>query len=186
MIAHSNKNTLFRVYNPAITGFPAFSYCLQIALRIRGLVCGYEAWFTGMKLLKHDGSQLYLKGFEPDYFAPFNRFTNFPLACYNGELYNLPFNMNTFTRLWNVKNPAEARLKIEKQRAKYDKIYPANLEEQALKMCGNDIYLFINTSSKDIRKSNGASLQPNCLRQSSNGFLFDLILSNSINWDLGM
>ena len=53
-----------------------------------------------------------------------------------------PFNMNTFNRLWNVKTPAEARLKIAEQRAKYDKIYPANLEEQALKMCGNDIYQY--------------------------------------------
>ena len=74
-------------------------------------------------------------------FAEFNRFTNSPLALSRGELFNLPFNMNTFNRLWGVKTPAEARRLIEEQRRPYaDVAQPANLEEQALKLVGNDIY----------------------------------------------
>lgn len=74
-------------------------------------------------------------------FVEFNRFTNSPLAFYEGKLYNLPFNMNTFYQLWGVRTPAEARQKIEEQRRAYDFIQePANLEEQALKLCGKDIY----------------------------------------------
>lgn len=73
--------------------------------------------------------------------AEFNRFTNSPLACYGGRLYNLPFNMNTFYQLWGVKTPAEARAMLEAQRKAYEHIAePANLEEQALKLCGEDIY----------------------------------------------
>lgn len=74
-------------------------------------------------------------------FAGFNRFTNSPLACFEGRLYNLPFNMHTFYQLWGVKTPAEAKAKIEEQRKAYGHIAePANLEEQALKLCGEDIY----------------------------------------------
>ena len=73
--------------------------------------------------------------------AEFNRFTNSPLACFEGKLYNLPFNMNTFYQLWGVKTPAEARAKIDEQRAEFAHItQPANLEEQALSLCGRDIY----------------------------------------------
>lgn len=71
----------------------------------------------------------------------FNRFTNSPLAYYKGQLYPLPFNMHTFYQLWGVRTPDEARQKIEEQRAEYKDIeHPANLEEQALKLCGKDIY----------------------------------------------
>lgn len=71
----------------------------------------------------------------------FNRYTNSPIANYKGQLYNLPFNMNTFYQLWGVRTPAEARRKIEEQRAAYSHITtPQNLEEQALKLCGEDIY----------------------------------------------
>ena len=71
----------------------------------------------------------------------FNRFTNAPLANYEGKLYNLPFNMNTFNRLWGVRTPDEAKAEIERQRGKYAAIAePANLEEQALKLAGEDIY----------------------------------------------
>lgn len=74
-------------------------------------------------------------------FVTFNRFTNSPLACYEGNLYNLPFNMNTFYQLWGVKTPLEAKEKIEQQRAEYAHIdQPDNLEEQAMKLCGKDIY----------------------------------------------
>lgn len=73
--------------------------------------------------------------------VPFNRFTNTPMACYKGELYNLPFNMNTFYRMWGTKTPAEAQAKIAEQRAEYASITePANLEEQAHTLCGKDIY----------------------------------------------
>ena len=74
-------------------------------------------------------------------FVEFNRYTNSPLAYFDGKLYNLPFNMDTFYQLWGVKTPAEAKAKIEEQRKEFDHITtPANLEEQALKLCGKDIY----------------------------------------------
>lgn len=74
-------------------------------------------------------------------FVEFNRYTNSPLAYYGGKLYNLPFNMNTFYQLWGVKTPTEAKAKIEEQRQEYAQIIePQNLEEQALKLCGKDIY----------------------------------------------
>lgn len=70
----------------------------------------------------------------------FNRYTNSPVAINNGKLYNLPFNMNTFYELWGVKTPAEAQAKIAEQTEKYKDITPKNLEEQALKLVGDDIY----------------------------------------------
>lgn len=74
----------------------------------------------------------------------FNRYTNCPVANYKGELYNLPFNMNTFSRLWNVKTPAEAQAKIDEQKeeavASLNGREPANLEEQALCLVGKDIF----------------------------------------------
>lgn len=77
----------------------------------------------------------------------FNRYTNSPIANYNGELYNLPFNMNTFNRMWGVVTPDEAASKIEEQRSealaamKADGAEePRNLEEQALMLVGKDIY----------------------------------------------
>lgn len=74
-------------------------------------------------------------------FVRFNHYVNSPLACYKGQLFNLPFNMNTFNKLWGVNTPAEARAKIEEQCSAYAHIVkPANLEEQALKLCGEDIY----------------------------------------------
>ena len=71
-------------------------------------------------------------------FVEFNRYTNSPIANYKGQLFNLPFNMNTFYQLWGVTTPEEALHKIEEQRLKVDK--PANLEEQALSLVGTDIY----------------------------------------------
>ena len=68
-------------------------------------------------------------------------FVNSPLANYHGELYNLPFNMNTFHQLWGVNTPQEAVEELERQRERYAHItHPANFEEQALKLCGHDIY----------------------------------------------
>lgn len=73
-------------------------------------------------------------------FVSFNRYTNAPIAKYKDEIYNLPFNMNTFYQLWNVCTPQEAINKIKEQSSKYQNIHPQNLEEQALKLVGDDIY----------------------------------------------
>ena len=93
-------------------------------------------------------------------FAEFNRYTNSPVANYKGEIYNLPFNMNTFSKMWGIFTPEEARQKIEEQkmkalsdlagvtpddspeeaRRKMDAFEPANLEEQAISLIGTDIY----------------------------------------------
>ena len=71
----------------------------------------------------------------------FNRYTNSPLALFEGKLYNLPFNMNTFYQLWGVHSQEEAKAKIKEQCSEYAHIdTPRNLEEQALKLCGRDIY----------------------------------------------
>ncbi|MCR4708558.1 MAG: UDP-galactopyranose mutase [Clostridiales bacterium] len=73
-------------------------------------------------------------------FAEFNRFTNSPVANYHGEIYSLPFNMHTFSRMWGIATPEEARAKIEEQRAAADNGEPKNLEEQAIRLVGIDIY----------------------------------------------
>ena len=76
--------------------------------------------------------------------VPFNRYTNSPVANYHGELYNLPFNMNTFRQMWGVVSPAEAEAMIAEQRAEalaaLNGREPQNLEEQALCLVGRDIY----------------------------------------------
>ena len=79
--------------------------------------------------------------------VPFNRFTNSPLANYQGRLYNLPFNMNTFHQMWGVLTPAEAKARIDQQRAEVVARMrregisePRNLEEQAMLLIGRDIY----------------------------------------------
>lgn len=71
--------------------------------------------------------------------AEFNRYTNSPVANYKGEMYNMPFNMNTFSRMWGVSTPAEAKKKIEEQKASV-KGEPKNLEEQAISLVGMDLY----------------------------------------------
>ena len=73
-------------------------------------------------------------------FAEFNRYTNSPVANYHGQIYNLPFNMNTFNKMWGVVTPAEAEAKIEEQRAAHFTAEPKNLEEQAINLVGTDIY----------------------------------------------
>ncbi len=73
-------------------------------------------------------------------FAEFNRYTNSPVANYKGELYNLPFNMNTFHQMWGVKTPEEAKAKIEEQKREFHIENPKNLEEQAISLIGKDIY----------------------------------------------
>lgn len=72
--------------------------------------------------------------------AEFNHYINSPVASYKDELYNLPFNMNTFAKMWNIKTPKEAKAKIQEQIEELDITEPANLEEQALSLVGKDIY----------------------------------------------
>lgn len=74
-------------------------------------------------------------------FAEFNRFTNSPVANYHGEIYSLPFNMYTFNKMWGVVTPDEASAKIAEQKREAGIIEPRNLEEQAISLVGNDIYL---------------------------------------------
>lgn len=73
-------------------------------------------------------------------FAEFNHYINCPVARYKDELYNLPFNMNTFAKMWNIKTPKEAREHIDAQIADLHITEPKNLEEQALSLVGRDIY----------------------------------------------
>lgn len=132
-----------------------------------GAVFAYEAQLRGRKVKvidkrDHVGGNMYCKPIEGinvhwygahifhtsnkevwDYlnkFAEFNRYTNSPVAKYNDELYNLPFNMNTFNKLWGVTTPKEAKAKIEEQRKEYYVENPTNLEEQAINLVGKDIY----------------------------------------------
>ena len=73
-------------------------------------------------------------------FVHFNHYINSPVAVYGDELYNMPFNMNTFSRMWNIRTPAEAREIIRKQIEELNIGEPKNLEEQALKLVGRDVY----------------------------------------------
>ncbi len=73
-------------------------------------------------------------------FAQFNNFINAPIAIYKDELYNLPFNMNTFSRLWGVRTPREAEEIIRRQREESGITEPKNLEEQAISLVGRDVY----------------------------------------------
>lgn len=71
--------------------------------------------------------------------AEFNRYTNSPVANYKGEMYNMPFNMNTFSKMWNISTPAEAKKIIEEQKKEITG-EPKNLEEQAISLVGREIY----------------------------------------------
>ena len=73
-------------------------------------------------------------------FAEFNNYINSPVAVYHDELYNLPFNMNTFSKMWNIRTPQEAKDKIAEQVAELHITEPKNLEEQALSLVGTDVY----------------------------------------------
>ena len=73
-------------------------------------------------------------------FADFNNYINSPVAVYKDELYNLPFNMNTFSKMWNIKTPSEAKAIIEKQIEELNITEPQNLEEHALSLVGTDVY----------------------------------------------
>lgn len=73
-------------------------------------------------------------------FAEFNHYVNSPIAIYKDELYNLPFNMNTFSKLWSIRTPKEAMDKIQSQISELNIGEPKNLEEQALSLVGTDVY----------------------------------------------
>lgn len=132
-----------------------------------GSICAYELAKAGNKVKviekrKHIAGNIYTKEIEGinvhvygahifhtsnkkvwDYvqnFATFNNFVNSPIANYKGEIYNLPFNMNTFNKLWKVITPKEAKEKIEEQKKILKGKNPSNLEEQAISLVGLDIY----------------------------------------------
>ena len=140
---------------------------LIVGAGLYGAVFAYQATQNGKKCLvvdrrPHIGGNLYCENiaginvhqYGPHIFhtsdvevwnfvnsiVPFNRFTNEPLANYKGQLFNLPFNMNTFYQMWKVKTPEEAKAKIEEQKAEYKIENPKNLEEQAISLIGPDIY----------------------------------------------
>ena len=73
-------------------------------------------------------------------FAEFNHFVNSPMAIYRDEIYNLPFNMNTFSKLWGIRTPKEAKARIREQIEELQIDEPGNLEEQALSLAGRDVY----------------------------------------------
>ena len=143
-----------------------FDY-LIVGSGLYGAICAYELTKQGKKVLvvekrNHIGGNIYTENIEGinvhkygahifhtsnkkvwDYinqFAEFNNYINSPIAVYHDELYNLPFNMNTFSKLWGIKTPLEAQEKIEQERKAYYKENPANLEEQAINLVGLTIY----------------------------------------------
>ena len=131
-----------------------------------GAVCAHEAVAHGKRVLvlekrDHIGGNIYTEQVEGidvhrygahifhtsdkqvwDYvnqFAEFNRFVNSPIANYKGEIYNLPFNMNTFSKMFGIATPEEAKAVLEQQKAEITG-EPENLEEQAIRLVGRDIY----------------------------------------------
>ena len=145
----------------------AYDY-LIVGAGLYGAVAAYELKKKGFKCLvidkrSHIGGNIYTENADGinihkygahifhtsdkkiwDYvnqFASFNNFINSPVACFHNELYNLPFNMNTFSKLWGITTPAEAKAKIKEQiEAENLTGEPKNLEEQALRLVGRDVY----------------------------------------------
>lgn len=132
-----------------------------------GSVFAHEATLRGMKCIildrrNHIGGNVYCENISGinvhkygahifhtsnrsvwDYinqFAEFNNYINSPVAIYGDELYNLPFNMNTFSKMWNIKSPDEAKAIIKNQIAEAGITEPKNLEEQAISLVGRDVY----------------------------------------------
>lgn len=159
---------------------------LIVGAGLFGSIFAHEAKKRGKKCLivekrSHTGGNIYCENIEGinvhkygahifhtsnkevwDYvnqFVEFNNYINSPVANYQGELYNLPYNMNTFYQLWGTKTPEEAKAKIQEQIKDLNIEEPQNLEEQALKLVGPDIYEKLikgytekqwNRSAKDI------------------------------------
>jgi UDP-galactopyranose mutase len=145
----------------------AYDY-LIVGAGLFGAVFAHKATSQGKRCLvidkrNHSGGNIYCKNIDGinvhkygphifhtdnkmiwdyvNHFVKFNHFMYSPIANYKGQLFNLPFNMNTFYQLWGVKTPEEARIKIEEQRTDYAYLTnPNNLEEQALSLGGKDIY----------------------------------------------
>jgi len=140
---------------------------LVVGAGLFGSIFAYEANKKGKKCLvidkrNHIGGNIYCENIEGinvhkygahifhtsnkeiwDYinqFVEFNNYINSPIANYKGEIYNLPFNMNTFNKLWGVITPQEAKKKIENQIKELNTLNPKNLEEQAISLVGIDIY----------------------------------------------
>ena len=140
---------------------------LVVGSGLFGSVFAYEAAKRGKKCLvidkrSHIGGNVYTEKIEEinvhkygahifhtsneeiwnyiNQFAEFNRYTNSPVAIYKNELYNMPFNMNTFNKLWGVKTPQEAKAKIEAEKLEAGIVEPKNLEEQAISLVGKTIY----------------------------------------------
>jgi len=140
---------------------------LIVGAGLYGAVFAHEAFKSGKKCIviekrNHTGGNVFCENIEGvnvhkygahifhtsnkiiwDYvnsFVEFNNYINSPLAIYNNELYNLPFNMNTFNKLWGVITPEEAKIKLLEQTSLTSFSEPANLEEQALSLVGKDIY----------------------------------------------
>lgn len=104
--------------------------------------CYTEDW-SGIQVHKY-GAHIFRTSNEEiwDYirqFAKFNHFVNSPIANYNGKIFNMPFNMNTFSKMWNIRTPEEAKAIIAEQRKEIVDT-PRNLEEQAISLVGRDIY----------------------------------------------
>lgn len=107
-------------------------------------------------------------------FAEFNRYTNSPVAYYKGEIYNMPFNMNTFHKMWGVVSPEEAKLKIEEQKAQYGTDVPQNLEEQAVSLVGRDIYeRLVKGYTEKQWGRRAAELPPEIIRRLPVRFTYD-------------
>ncbi len=117
-------------------------YCIDKRTNIAGNI--YTEENNGIQVHKY-GAHIFHTSNQKvwDYvnqFAEFNHYINSPVAIYGEELYNMPFNMNTFSKMWNIKTPKEAKKIIDAQRADCQVEEPANLEEQALSLVGRDVY----------------------------------------------
>lgn len=108
-------------------------------------------------------------------FAEFNRYTNSPVANYKGQIYNLPFNMNTFCKIWkDVITPADARKKISEQTEIMKDKTPSNLEEQAISLVGEDIYkLLIKEYTEKQWGRNCTELPSSIIKRLPVRFTFD-------------
>lgn len=107
-------------------------------------------------------------------FAEFNRYTNCPVAYYKGEIYNMPFNMNTFHKMWGVVTPKEAQEKIASQIRECGVESPGNLEEQALSLVGRDIYeRLVKGYTEKQWGRRAAELPPEIIRRLPVRFTYD-------------
>ena len=150
-------------YDYLIVGAGLYGACLAYRLKRQGKRCLvidkrshvggniYTEKIEGINVHKYGAHIFHTSNSEVWEFvnsiSPFNHYINTPVADYKGELFNLPFNMNTFYQMWGVKTPEAARLKIEAQRSealadmrKMGIAEPENLEQQALLLVGRDIY----------------------------------------------